>query len=104
MGAGGGGGVGTGWGGGGGWSSLAQAPCSESTLRASRSTTAANDSKVRGAPELDAEEMVDGSTGDDGGAVDAGAGGGSVDVGGGPDIADTRLLGTLALPRIGRRL
>ena len=67
---------------------------------------AVSDSKVSGAPdELDAEETVDVSTGEDGeGAVSAGAGGGRVDVGGGPDISNTRLLGTLVLPGIGRRL
>ena len=58
-----------------------------------------------GAPDVvEAEEMVGASTGEDGGAVGAGAGGGSVDVGREPDITDTRLLGILALPGIGRRL
>ena len=53
---------------------------------------------------VEAEEMVGTSTGEDGGADGVGAGGGSVDVGREPDISDTRLLGTLALPGIGRRL
>jgi len=59
-----------------------------------------------GAPDVvEAEEMVGTSTGEDGGGADgAGAGGGSVDVGREPDISDTKLLGTLALPGIGRRL
>ena len=54
---------------------------------------------------VEAEEMVGTSTGEDGGGADgAGAGGGSLDVGREPDISDTKLLGTLALPGIGWRL
>jgi hypothetical protein len=112
-------GVGGRWGcgGGGGWTRVAQADCMAATLRLVSVTLwvrsvmlRARDSSVMAPLNGDvASERTDDAgslpVAEAGSEPVAGAMAGCTDgAGGGPDIADTKLLGFLALPAIARRL
>jgi hypothetical protein len=106
-----------GCGGGGGWTRVAHADCMAATLRLVSTTLRVRsamlrtrDSSVMAPPDGNAASE---RTDDEGGHPAAEAGsepvagamaGGTDGAGGGPDIADTKLLGFLALPATERRL
>jgi hypothetical protein len=106
-----------GYGGGGGWTRVAQADCMaamlrlvSAMLRVKSAMLRARDSSVMAPPDGDeASERTD-DTGSlpavkaDSAPVAGAMAGGTGGAGGGPDIADTKLLGFLALPAIVHRL